>query len=380
MPNTLTGLIPTLYRAADTVARELVGFIPAVFKDSSADEVAKDQVISYPIVATRAAADITPAATGPNPSGETIGTGTMTISKSRSVTFPWNGEEQMGLSEVYDKVLEDQFAQAMRTLVNEIEVDLALAAKRGASRAVGAAATTPFATVNDFSDFANVIKALQDNGAPMTDLHLVLNTIASNKIRSVQASLFKANEAGSDELLRTGRLGTVEGLDLHESAGIVSHVKGTGALYVTDGAVAAAIMDVLLKTGTGTVLAGDVVTFAADAVNKYVVNVGVTAPGTITLGRPGLRVAVADANAMTIGGTYLGNWAFQRNAIHLLTRTPAMPEGGDSSEDSKTITDPLSGLSFQVNLYRQYHQVSYEVGIAWGAKAVKSENIITLLG
>jgi len=380
MANTLTGLIPTIYKAADTVARELVGFIPAVFKDSSADEVAKDQVITYPIVAARAPADITPAATGPNPSGETLGTGTMTISKSRSVTFPWNGEEQKSISQVYDKVLEDQFAQAMRALVNEIEVDLALAAKRGASRAVGAAGTTPFATVNNFSDFANVIQVLQDNGSPMTDLHLVLNTIASNKIRSVQASLFKANEAGSDELLRTGRLGIVEGLDLHESAGIVSHTKGTGASYVTDGAHAAAVMDVLLKTGTGTVLAGDVVTFAADAVNKYVVNVGVTAPGTITLGRPGLRVAVADANALTVGNTYLGNWAFQRNAIHLLTRTPLMPEGGDSAEDSVTITDPLSGLSFQVNLYRQYHQVSYEVGIAWGTKAVKSENIVTLLG
>jgi len=39
--NTLTGLIPTLYRAAETVVREQVGFIPSVYINSDVDEVAK---------------------------------------------------------------------------------------------------------------------------------------------------------------------------------------------------------------------------------------------------------------------------------------------------------------------------------------------------
>ena len=85
MANTLTGLISTLYKAADTVAREMVGFIPAVYKNSDVEQVAKDQVITYPVVGAMSASDITPAATGPNPSGQTVTTGTMTISKSRSV-------------------------------------------------------------------------------------------------------------------------------------------------------------------------------------------------------------------------------------------------------------------------------------------------------
>jgi hypothetical protein len=378
--NTLSGLIPTIYKAADTVARELVGFIPAVYKDSDVEQVALNQSITYPIVGTQTPTPIVPASTGPDAGGQAVTTGTMVIDKQYATQFPWNGDEQRGLNQVYAQTLEAQFAQSMRALCNLIETDLFLAAKRTASRAYGTAGTTPFPTAGVFTDFAELVRILDDNGAP-SDRQLVLNTTAATKILSVQSSLFKANEAGSDSMLRTGSLGQVEGLNLHKSAAIVTHTKGTGAGYEFNGSHAAGVTSIVAKTGTGTVLAGDVLTMEDDANNKYVANSGIDAPGTFTIGGPGLIVGPqANGKDITIGNNYLGSWAFDRNAIHLLTRLPAMPAGGDSADDSVSITDPLSGLSFQVNLYRQYHQVTYEVGIAWGVKAVKSNFIATLLG
>lgn len=377
--NTLTGLIPTIYKAADTVAREQVGFIPAVFKDSDLVRVAKDQTITYPIVGTYAAGDITPAATGPDGSGVTVGNGTMTISKERSVKIPWTGNEQVSLRDVYQKVVEDQFAQAIRTLVNEIETDLFLAAKRGGSRAYGTAGTTPFATAGNFSDFAETIQMLDDNGTPPDDRQLVLSGASKTKILSVQSSLFKANEAGSVELLRDAKLGRVEGLDLRHSSQIVSHTKGTGASYVFNGAHAAGATTVVAKTGTGTILYGDVLAFEDDT-RKYVVNTGIAAPGSLVIGVPGLKQAQTDGKTITVGNNYTGNFAFHRNAIHLLTRLPIMPDGGDSADDVYEFIDPFSGLTFQVALYRQYRQVNIEIGIAWGVKAAKPDFIVTLLG
>lgn len=379
--NTLTGLIPTLYKAADTVAREQVGFISAAYKNSDMEQVAKDQTIAYPIVGSQTPADITPAATGPNPDGQTVSYGTMTISKQRSVTFPWNGDEQKSIRGVYAAVLQDQFAQAMRALVNEMETDLFLAAKRGASRAYGTAGTTPFATAGNFSDFSYTRQILIDNGAPTSDMHLVLNTTAGAKLRGLQSSLFKVNEAGDGgSMLRDGNLGKVEGMFLHESGQIVSHTKGTGTSYVFNGSHAANATSVVAKTGSGTVLYGDVLTFEDDTANKYVVNTGIAAAGTMVIGGPGLRQAQTDGKTITVGNSYTGNWAFDRNALHLVTRLPALPDGGDAADDMYEFIDPFSGLAFQVSLYRQYRQVVYEVGIAWGVKAVKSNFIATLLG
>jgi hypothetical protein len=74
-------------------------------------------------------------------------------------------------------------------------------------------------------------------------------------------------------------------------------------------------------------------------------------------------------------------YSLQRGYLQLATRTPAMPEGGDMADDILDITDPVSVASaFQVAVYRQYSQVRFEVGLAWGTKAVKGDGISVLLG
>jgi hypothetical protein len=384
MSNTLTNLIPTIYAAKDIIMRELTGFIPAVTLDASGEQVAKDQTIRWPVVPALAGGNITPAATGPDPSAGTQGSGTMSISKSRSTSFFWEGEEQKGLGGLYNLILRDQFVQAMRTLVNEVETDLA-ALYIYASRAYGTAGTTPFDSTNKLSFMAQLGKILKDNGAPTTDLQLVLDTTSGAALRTL-TELWKVNESGSSDPLRRGTLLDLMGFQVRESAQTKTHTKGTAAAYAVDLTAGYAIgsTTVHIDTGTGTLVAGDVLNNIKTGrdTNKYIVGTGFAGDGDgdIVVAAPGLKVAWVNNDLVTVGANYAANLAFSRSAIALLMRTPAMPEGGDAADDVTVITDEQTGISFQVAMYRQYRRIAYEVGLAWGVKAIKTNAIAILLG
>jgi hypothetical protein len=388
MANTLTNLIPEIEDALDVVCREQVGYIPACARNSSAERAALNQVVRFPIAPAATTGDVTPAATPPNDGDQTIANATLAITKSKYSPIRWNGEETMGLSNTGQRIntiLRDQIAQSMRALTNLVEADLHAAAYVAASRAYGTAATAPFGTAGDLSDSANVLRILEDNGFQLSsDIQLVCGSAAIANLRGKQSVLFKVNEAGTDQLLRQGILGQLQGMSIRNSAAVAPLTKGTGANYVTSGSTAVGVSDIALVTGTGTVLAGDVVTFAADANNKYVVGTGVAAPGTISLNKPGARVVIATANALTVGNSYTPNVAFARSALQLATRAPALPMIGgvatDMADDRYMAVDPISGLAFEISLYRQYKQVKLEVALAWGVKAAKSEGIATLMG
>ena len=380
MANTLTSLIPSLYESLDIISRELVGAIPCVTRDSMVERAAVGQLVTSFVTPTATATNITPGVIPPNDGDQTIGNVQLSITKARRVPFRWNGEETLGVNSGAgaSAIRNAQMTQAIRTLVNEMEVDVVTAARVGASRAYGTPGTTPFAST--LGDPAQVRKILDDNGAPMGDRCMIIDTTAGAAIRTL-AQLTKANEAGSILTRSEGQLLDIHGFSLHESAAVGVVTKGTGASYTSNTAgYAVGATDITLITGTGTVLAGDVVTFAGDT-NKYVVAVGNTAPGVISLAAPGLRVALAaSAVAMTIGNNFTSNLAFSGSSIILATRTPALPDGGDSAVDRQMITDPRSGISFEVAMYAQYRQMQYEVSACWGVKGIKAQHGAILLG
>jgi hypothetical protein len=380
MANTLTGLIPDLYAAMNVVSRELVGFIPAVMRDGTFERAALGQKVTSHVAPAANGSDISPAMAIPEPTDQTIGTVQLEITKARMYEFGYVGEEQRGLNNNgagYLSVQAEQIAEAMRAIANEIEADLSAEVYANLSRAYGTAGTTPFAST--LADSAQVRKIMDDNGSPLTDRGLIISTSTGANLRTL-GQLTKANEASDSTMLRQGNLLDLHGFAFRETAQAVSHTKGAGTGYLMNNA-AAAVGDtsVPIDTGSGTVLAGDVVTFAGDS-NKYVVSTGVAAPGTIVLNAPGLLVAVANNAAMTIGDSYEANCAFSRSAVQLAVRAPALPEEGDLADDRMPIQDPRSGLVFEVSVYRGYRKVRYEVAAAWGQKMVKPAHGALLLG
>ena len=380
MANTLTNLIPLAYEALDTVSREITGLIGAVNLDASAETIAKDQTVYSPVAPVNTTGNITPAMTVTAATDQTIGTKTLTIDSYKSSGFNWTGEEEFGLSQGgrFEAIMRDQLTQCFRVHVNEIEAALAVAAKNGASRAIG----TTAGTAPILADFAGAQKILTDNGAPVTGRSVVLDTTAGVALRGI-SNLYKVNEAGDSGLLRNGVLGSLYGFDLRESAGILPVTKGamTGAL-INNGNIAVGSTVITFDTGTVNttgIVAGDIITIGSGT-HKYVVATGSTSTsGTITLAAPGLRAAIVDGDAITVFGTSTRNIALSRNAITLATRLPKF-QAGDQAADRYVMTDPNTGIAFEITMWPGQRMVKYEVSIAYGMSVIKPEHLAVIIG
>lgn len=386
MSNTLTSLIPTVYANLDVVSREQIGFIPSVGRDVKIERAALNQTVMSYVSPSVTAIDITPAVTSPDTGDQTFGNVPIVITKSKMAYFRWNGEEQRGLNNGgpgSQALMSDQIQQCFRTLSGLIEVDLGAAAGVGFSRAYGTAGADAFQT--NTGETAQLKKILDDNGAPFATRSLIINTAAGAALRTL-SNLTKVNEAGTNMTLRDGELLNLNSFSIKESNGILRPAIGTSnnaGTTDTAGYAIGATAITMAAAGTGTILAGDIVTFAGDT-NKYVVSVGVAslaAGGVLTLNAPGLMQALpASAKTTTVVAIASRNTAFSQNALYLAARLPALPEGGDNATDRTTIVDPRSGLAFELAAYPQFRQMLYGVGISWGVKVVKKEHGSVLIG
>ena len=377
MANTLTNLIPNVYAALDVVSRELVGALPGVTRDAKADRIASNQTLRIPQAPTNTTSTYTPSMAVPSAIDQTVANASLTLSKNKYAGFSWTGEEIYAVDQGpgFLTIEQNQIAQAFRALVNEMENDVCDALALGASRAYGTAATTPFAS--NLADSAQVRKILDDNGAPTSNRSLVINTSAGAALRTL-GQLTKANEAGNTMTLRDGELLNLQGFSVRESAQINDATAGTGSSYLINNASGYAVgaTALTLDGGTGTILVGDIITIGS---NKYVVTVAL-ASNVVTIASPGLVAPVADNAAVTVNATSARNLAFSSDALILATRLPMFPSQGDLAIDNEVITDPRTGISFDLRVYPGDGMVLYRIHALWGWVAPKPAHAAILLG
>lgn len=364
-----------LYTDLDVISRELVGHVPSVSIASDITRAAVGQSVSYSVSGPKTSIPIVPSMTIPEPRDTVRGTQQMMITRSEMVEFSWTGEERQAvMNGVGTGQLNNQdFGQAVRFLTNQIEQDLANEAIANASRATGTPGTTPYQS--GVGDSAQLAKILKDNGAPMMSLSQVLDTTAGAQFQT-NTQLTRANEIGDTMTVRDGEFGRLHKMSIKESGADV-FVTSSGTVTTTDAAGYEVGATLINMAGAGHV-PGDVISFAGDP-EKYVVSLAV---GTaVSIAKPGLRSAVpAAATAVTTADSYSANVAYAQSAMHLVTRAPAMPEGGDAAVDDMMIIDPRSGLAFEIRHYEGFHKSMTTIGIAWGVHASQSEHIALLLG
>ncbi len=385
MANTLTNMIPTLYQALDQVSRDTTGLISAVTINAAPTGAALNESVLIPLTTKSDLYDIVEADDPPNNGDFELKHAEIKITKSKMVPIRWGGEQQMALRNAgtYDKILADQVAQAMNLLAAEVECDLG-ACYASASRAWGTAGTAPFQS--DVNVAAQCRRLLTDNGAPLTDLQMVVTGVAGAYLRALP-HMTHANENGSDATLRRGELLDLMGFRVRESKFLPMHAAGsfTGTPLVnkSGGYDKGATSIAFDGTTAADIKAGDVVTFGSDTANKYVVAKDCTA-SPLVIAEPGLVKPIANDAAITVGSSYMANLAFARSAVHLVCRDPQMPvadgKAMDRAAEVTHLTDPVSGLTFQVALYKGYHRIRFEVGLAWGCACIKPEHAVLLLG
>jgi len=344
MSNTLTALAPTLFSTARVVPRELVGVLGAIRLDWNDQGVAVGDSVKIPVVPALTAGSFTAAQTFTAGTDRVLSSKTLTLSQTFETSWNLTSEEDRSLMNGGQNAV-DVFAQTMeqawRLYVNTVDAYMWGIARKGASRAYGTAATTPFAS--DLTAAGNIKKILDDNGTPMGDRSLILNTAAGLKLRSL-TPLTKVNEAGDSAMLREGALGRLFGFDIREDGQIGVVTAGTGSGYlINNGNVAVGSTDLTVDTGSGTILAGDIITHASDSVNKYVVTSALTGDTALSIGEPGLKTATANNDAITVGAAFTANLALHRQAVVCAARPLTQPAGGIA--DSMIVSDAQTGLS-----------------------------------
>lgn len=370
MANDLSNIMPKILARGLLALRELAVMPRLVNGDYSSEAAQFGDTIDVPIPSAIAVGDVTPSNTPPTAVDNTPTKVQISLNKWKKAAFHLTDKQLIEVDR-NAHFIPMETSEAVKAIANQVNSDIH-AEYKGVYGYVGTAAVTPFATTVAAATDAR--KTLNKQLAPRDNRRGVLNFDAeANALALAQFS--DAEKVGSSTVKIRGEIGEKYGIDWVADDGVTTHTAGTGTGYlVNNGAgYAAGIKTVTTDTGSGTVLAGDIITFAGHTQTYAVVSsVGGGTVTSITF-EPGLAVAVADNVAITLKATHVVNLAFHRDAIAFANR-PLVSAVGELELGSKimSMTDPQTGLSLRLEISRQYKQTVWELDMLYGAKLVRA--------
>ncbi|HZM00992.1 MAG TPA: P22 phage major capsid protein family protein [Planctomycetota bacterium] len=380
MANTLTDVMPKILGRAHLLLRKKL-LLPRLVNTDWSDEAAMPgDTIDVPLPASYTATDVTPAATPPTPADTTPTKVQIPLSKHKHADFFLADTDLMKI-EKEKHFLPMQTEAAVDALARIVNTDI-FAEYKGVFGYVGTAGTTPFAS--DITGATLSKKTLNRQLCPKGNRRFVLDHDAEANALNL-APFRDASQSADANVITEGEVGRKLGFDWFSDDDVPTHTAGTGASATTNNAgYAIGIKTVTLASaGTGTILVGDIITFAGHT-QTYVVTSGdadVSNGGTISF-YPGLQVALAASTiAITLKASHVVNLAFHREAFAFATRPIADAvrffKGGS---EISSLTDPQTGITLRLEVMRQYKQTAWDFDISYGVKLVRPELASRLAG
>ena len=267
-----------------------------------------------------------------------------------------------------------QLSEAAKSLANTIDAYLwsLLHDGDGVYGYTGTAGTTPFGT--DLSAFYDANQQADDQLMPVDNRFMLINAKAKALalgLSPVQNAMFRG---GGDHFVR-GQIGEVGGAEWIMSQTVPLHTAGTDdGATLTNAAGSTGDVSIACDTGTGTLVAGDIISFASHdqtyIVKALVANVGA---GTITFA-PALVADVTNSTAITVRATHRVNTLIHRDCIAF---SMASLEGtamtATAQANQAVAVDQESGLALRLKVSEQYYQTQWAFDALYGGAIPRRE-------
>ena len=394
MANTYTALIPTILTEALAVLRETAASVTAVNSQYESDARKPGSSVTIPVPVAQTVAAVTPANSAPANTDQTPTTVSIALNHWYKTDFQMSDKDAREIEN--GRYKNTQSAESIRALANQIDADLFASAHdmvdntQGVANHVGTAGTTPFAAGSALTtDWQKGARKLLNRGlAPKADRFIVMDEDAEGNAASLDLFV-KANESGGDAGIIEGEIGRKLGATWLMNQNVPSFTGGTltngsGKLAKVNGAVAAGAETMAIDESSlsGTLVKGDVFTVAGDT-GYYTCTGDDTASGN-AIAAVGFYPAAVDGfgddAVITFAADHVLNLAFHRNAFGLVMAPAEQVDGFSGGNMVERVTDPVTGVTLQLEISREYFQTTWRFSMLYGVACVRPALASRILG
>lgn len=329
----------------------------------------KNSVINVPIPSAIQAQAVVPGATPPATADVAPTSVPITLDQWYEAPFYLNDQDVM---QSMQGVIPMQASEAVKAIANQVN-NYILSMYKGFYSVSGTPGTTPFAT--DTTAASGARKLLNKQLAPTGDRRIVLDMDSEGN--AISLPMFQqAQMSGSTQTLVEGVIGRKVGFDWYADQQVLTHnatpLSAGAATANGANAVGSKVISIAKATNTSQLIRGDIINVAGSN-QTYVV----TADTLLGIGNtnvpiyPGLVVATAGGENITLKGPHVANLAFHRDAIAFATRP--LLEVSHPAVISSAQVDPVSGLGLRLQITREYQRTRFSFDILYGGNVVRPE-------